>query len=75
MTAQSSPVNGPISVLGSTTIPNMKVGAPILCKSIRGLRVTAPATRAAVVVHSRGKTLRLRRLANGSIRVSCPSAP
>jgi hypothetical protein len=68
------PIMNPITVVGlSATIPNVPPGRQIACKTLPGISVTAPATRTSVIARSRGKELRLGRLANGSIRVSCPS--
>lgn len=62
-----------VRVLGSTAaIAHLKAGTRIECRYLPGIHVTAPATRAAVIARSGAKELRLRRLANGSIRVSCP---
>jgi hypothetical protein len=71
MTRTSGPA---IRVSGSTaTIPNVKAGAWIACKSLPRIRLTAPATGANVTGRSKGKEIRLKRLPNGSIRVSCPA--
>jgi len=57
----------------TATIPNLKAGTRIACKSLPGILVTAPATGAAVVASRGSRELRLKRLANGAIRVSCTS--
>jgi hypothetical protein len=63
-----------IRVSGSTTtIPNVKEGTWIACKSLPRLRLTAPTTGTNVTGRSNGKEIRLKRLPNGSIRVSCPT--
>ena len=64
---------GTITVTGQTaTLPNVKTGTRIACKGLPGIRVTAPATGASVIARSRGtRELRLKRLPNGSIQVSC----
>jgi hypothetical protein len=54
-----------------TTIPNVKAGTWIACKSLPGIRLTAPATGTNVTGDSKGKEIRLKRLPNGSIRVAC----
>ena len=71
---QQSSANSAIRVPGATTmtIPNVKTGTRIVCKDMPGISVTAPATGASVIARTRGtKELRLKRLSNRSIRVSC----
>jgi hypothetical protein len=62
-----------ITVIGAAAmIPNVRAGTRIACKSLPGISVTAPATGASVIARSRGtRQLRLKRLPNGAIQVSC----
>jgi hypothetical protein len=71
---QQSSTNSAIRVPGATTatIPHVKTGTRIVCKEMPGISVTAPATGASVIARTRGtKELRLKRLPDRSIRVSC----
>ena len=62
-----------ITVKGNTEISNVKAGTWIACKTLPGIRLTAPATGANVTGRSKGKKIRLERIPNGSIRVFCPA--
>ena len=63
-----------IRVTGSTAlIPNVKAGTRIACEGMPGIRATAPTTGAVVTAHHRGRTLRIKRLPHGLIRVYCTS--
>jgi hypothetical protein len=65
----------PIRVSGKSTIlMNLKAGTLVACKDWPGVQVTVPATGALVTARSRGtKELRLKRLPDGTIHVSCLS--
>ena len=69
---QSTPT---ITVSGkSTLLMNFKAGTRVACKGWSGVQVTVPATGASVIARSRGtKELRLKRLPDGTIHVSCLS--
>jgi len=64
-----------ITVSGkSTLLMNFKAGTRVACKGWPGMQVTVPATGASVIVRSHGtKELRLKRLQDGTIHVSCLS--
>jgi hypothetical protein len=62
-----------ITVAGNTEISNVKAGTWVACKTLPGIRLTAPATGANVTGRSKGREIRLKRLPNGSIRVYCPA--
>jgi hypothetical protein len=66
---------GSITVIGAeATIADVKAGTRIACKSLPGIRVTAPAAGASVIARGRAtRELRLKRLPHGVIRVFCPS--
>lgn len=60
-------------VIGRTAlIPSVRAGTRIGCKGM-GVTVTAPTTGAIVTAHHQGMKLRIRRLPNRAIRVSCTS--
>jgi hypothetical protein len=62
-----------ITVAGNTEISNVNAGTWIACKNLQHIRLTAPATGVNVTGRSKGKEIRLKRLPDGSIRVSCPA--
>jgi hypothetical protein len=62
-----------ITVRGNTEISNVKAGTWVACKTLPGIRLTAPATGANVTGSSKGREIRLERIPNGSIRVFCPA--
>src|SRR5215471_21306992 len=65
---------GTVTVSGKSTIlMNFKAGTRVACKGWPGMQVTVPATGASVIARSQGtRELRLRRLQDGTIHVSCP---
>ena len=62
-----------ITVTGNTEISNVKAGTWVACKTLPRIRLTAPATGTNVTGSSKGREIRLKRLPNGSMRVSCPA--